>query len=48
VRREIYTHLRDVSLRGWSFWDVSSFRGRIAEARAATVRDDEHATRALE
>jgi hypothetical protein len=30
VRTAIYRHLRDVASRGWSFWDVSSFRGRMA------------------
>ena len=35
VRGEIYGHLRDVATRGWSFWDVSSFRGRMTAIRAA-------------
>jgi hypothetical protein len=39
VRAAIYRHLRDVSSRGWSFWDVSSFRGKMTEIRAA-ARDD--------
>ena len=34
VRRPAYRHLREVSLRGWSFFDVSGFRERIPKARA--------------
>lgn len=34
ARAAIYTHLRQVAVRGWSFWDVSSFRERMARARA--------------
>ncbi len=34
VRRAIHRHLRDVAVRGWSFWDVSSFRQRIEQVRA--------------
>ena len=30
VRNKIYSHLREEAARGWSFWDVSSFRGRMA------------------
>ncbi|TMG05182.1 MAG: hypothetical protein E6I02_10005 [Chloroflexi bacterium] len=30
VRNRIYNHLREEAARGWSFWDVSSFRGRMA------------------
>jgi hypothetical protein len=41
VRRDIYAHLRSVATRGWSFWDVSSFRGRMAEIRSAP-QDDAH------
>ena len=39
ARGAIYGHLRDVATRGWSFWDVSSFRGRMTAIRAA-ARDD--------
>ena len=35
ARGAIYGHLRDVATRGWSFWDVSSFRGRMTAIRAA-------------
>jgi len=34
LSREVYRHLRRVALRGWSFWDVASFRERIVRARA--------------
>lgn len=34
VRREVYGHLRNVAARGWSFWDVSSFRERMARLRS--------------
>jgi len=34
VRRDIYAHLRSVAVRGWSFWDITSFRGRMAEIRS--------------
>jgi hypothetical protein len=47
VRRRIFGHLRDVATRGWSFWDVSSFRGRMTALRSA-ASDDAHATRAVE
>ena len=30
VRRAIYQHLREVAVRGWSFWDAASFRERMA------------------
>lgn len=30
VRRQIYEHLREIAVRGWSFWDLSSFRERMA------------------
>lgn len=33
VRADIYSHLRHVALRGWSFFDISSFRERVAAAR---------------
>jgi hypothetical protein len=39
VRREVYAHLRSVAMRGWSFWDVSSFRGRMAEIRSSGMTD---------
>ena len=38
VRRKIFAHLRDVATRGWSFWDVSSFRGRMAAVRSGEAR----------
>jgi hypothetical protein len=47
VRGDIYGHLRDVASRGWSFWDVSSFRGKMTEIRAA-ARDDAPYTRGVE
>ena len=47
VRGAIYGHLRDVASRGWSFWDVSSFRGKMTEIRAA-VRDDASHTPGVE
>jgi hypothetical protein len=47
VRGDIYGHLRDVASRGWSFWDVSSFRGKMTEIRAA-VRDDASYTPGVE
>ncbi len=34
LRRSAYEHLREVALRGWSFWDMMSFRERMASARA--------------
>ncbi len=37
VRQGIYCHLRQVALRGWSFWDVASFRERMVRARAEAV-----------
>lgn len=40
VRRSFYAHLRDVASRGWSFWDVSSFRGRMATVRSTAGEDD--------
>ena len=40
VRIRIYGHLRDAAARGWSFWDVSSFRGRMAEVRMSGAGDD--------
>ena len=47
ARGAIYGHLRDVASRGWSFWDVSSFRGKMTEIRAA-VRDDASHTPGVE
>lgn len=41
MRRSIYTHLREVASRGWSFWDVSSFRGRMIELAAAAAAGDD-------
>jgi len=35
VRSKIYEHLGEVATRGWSFWDVSSFRGRIAALQSS-------------
>jgi hypothetical protein len=40
LRRQIYAHLRDVATRGWSFWDISSFRERMAVLRSAATPDD--------
>ena len=34
VRADAYRHLRDVAARGWSFWDMLSFRERMAQLRA--------------
>lgn len=34
ARAAAYRHLREVSLRGWSFFDVSGFREKIAKERA--------------
>lgn len=34
VRSDAYHHLRQVAARGWSFWDVLSFRERMARLRA--------------
>ena len=33
VRADAYRHLRDVATRGWSFWDMLSFRERMARFR---------------
>ncbi|MEO7667608.1 MAG: hypothetical protein ABIU97_11340 [Dehalococcoidia bacterium] len=33
-RAAAYNHLRQVAVRGWSFFDVSGFRERIVQARA--------------
>ncbi len=37
LRRAIYVHLRQVAVRGWSFWDVLSFRERMARLRADPI-----------
>ena len=37
VRQAVYRHLRRVALRGWSFWDVASFRERMVRARAEAI-----------
>ncbi|MDO8615663.1 MAG: hypothetical protein Q7T33_07995 [Dehalococcoidia bacterium] len=34
VRKALYDHLRQVSVRGWSFWDMASFREKMAALRA--------------
>jgi hypothetical protein len=47
VRGDIYGHLREVASRGWSFWDVSSFRGRMTAIRAG-AKDDAPQTPAVE
>jgi hypothetical protein len=36
AREAAYRHLREVSLRGWSFFDVSGFREKIAKERAGS------------
>ena len=33
-REAAYRHLREVAVRGWSFFDVSGFRERMMQARA--------------
>ncbi len=33
ARSDAYRHLREVAARGWSFWDVFSFRERMARFR---------------
>ena len=35
IRRTMYQHLREVAVRGWSFWDAASFRERMARERSA-------------
>jgi hypothetical protein len=40
MRQDIYAHLRKVATRGWSFWDISSFRERMVAVRSAAVEDD--------
>jgi hypothetical protein len=34
AREEAYGFLREMSVRGWSFFDVSSFRERMVKVRA--------------
>lgn len=34
LRADAYAHLREVAARGWSFWDLLSFRERMARLRA--------------
>jgi hypothetical protein len=34
LRSDAYGHLREVAARGWSFWDIFSFRERMARLRA--------------
>lgn len=34
LRAAIYSHLRDVAGRGWSFWDLASFRDYMARHRS--------------
>jgi hypothetical protein len=34
LRGDVYRHLRRVAAGGWSFWDVASFRERMASLRA--------------
>jgi len=48
ARKEIFEHLRRVASRGWSFWDVSSFRGKMTAMEAATGGDDALSTRRVE
>lgn len=48
MRRDIYAHLRHVATRGWSFWDVSSFRERMVAVRSAAARDDARGTAKVE
>ncbi|HEU4759211.1 MAG TPA: hypothetical protein VFT91_04430 [Dehalococcoidia bacterium] len=37
VKRDIYRHLRQVAARGWCFWDVLSFREKMARLRAEPI-----------
>lgn len=48
VRGRIFAHLREVATRGWSFWDVSSFRGRMAAVRSGAAEDDARTAREVE
>ena len=34
VRKAVYEHLREVAGRGWSFWDMASFREYMARYRS--------------
>jgi hypothetical protein len=34
LRSDAYRHLREVAARGWSIWDIFSFRERMARLRA--------------
>lgn len=34
LRRDIYAYLRGAAVRGWSLWDMMSFREKMAEVRA--------------
>ena len=40
AREAAYRHLREVSLRGWSFFDVSGFREKMVVNERGQVRDD--------
>lgn len=35
IRRDIYGHLRKAAVRGWSVFDLLSFREKMAQVRAA-------------
>jgi hypothetical protein len=35
LRRDIYNHLRKVAVRGWSVFDLLSFREKMAQVRAS-------------
>jgi hypothetical protein len=48
VRLKIFGHLRSVATRGWSFWDVSSFRGRMAAVRSGEAKGDGPSAREVE
>lgn len=37
VRQAVYGHLREVAGRGWSFWDMASFREYMAKHRSGAV-----------
>ena len=39
LRRDIYAHLREGSIRGWSLWDMMSFREKMVAVRAARAGD---------
>jgi hypothetical protein len=38
LRRSIYAHLRTEAAAGWSFWDVASFRERMAALKSDISR----------